>query len=95
MFQQRRYNNGLTEGAKYTSGQVPRGARPDAEVLDKMYLIKNVSTLRATYQIRLLAFRAVEKRTTLIIRVPESCQFEASLKSLLKTCGKSVLREKL
>jgi hypothetical protein len=60
-----------------------------------MYLIKNVSALRATYQIRLLAFKAVETGTTLIIRVPESCRFEASLKSLIKTCGQSVLREKL
>jgi hypothetical protein len=95
MFQQLRYNDGITEGVKYTSGQVPRGARPDAEVFNRVYLIKNVSTLRATYQIRLLAFRAVEKGTTLIIRVPESCHFEASLKSLIKRCGKSVLREKL
>ena len=95
MVQQLRYNNGVTEGLKYTSGQVPRGARPDADVFNRMYLIKLVSTLRATYQIRLLAFRAVEKGTTLIIRVPESCQFEPSLNSLIKTCGKSVLREKI
>jgi len=61
-----------------------------------MYLIKNVSTLRATYQIKLLAFKAIEIGATLIIRVPESCQFYPSLKTLVKTCGKkSVRREEL
>ena len=78
---------------KFTSGQVPRGARPDADVFNRMYLIKNVSMLRATYQIRLLAFKAIETGTTLIIRVPKSCQFDASLKLLIQTCGKRVLRE--
>jgi len=58
-----------------------------------MYLIKNVSKLRATYQIRLLAFRAVDSGTKLILRVPKFCKFEPSLKELIKTFGKSVLRE--
>lgn len=78
---------------KFTSHQIPRSARPDAEAFNKMYLIKNVSKLRATYQIRLLAFRAVDSGTKLILRVPKFCIFEPSLKELIKTCGKSVLRE--
>jgi hypothetical protein len=58
-----------------------------------MYLIKNVSTLRATYQIRLLAFNAVENGTKLVLRVPTKCEFDNSLKELIKVCKKSVLRE--
>jgi len=76
-----------------TRHQIARSAMPDAEAFNKMYLIKNVSKLRATYQIRLLAFRAVEKKTKLILRVPVSCEFDRSLDELIKTCGKSVLRE--
>lgn len=66
---------------------------PDAEAFNKMYLIKNVSKLRATYQIRLLAFRAVDKGTKLILRVPVSCEFDLTLIKLLKACRNSVLRE--
>jgi hypothetical protein len=47
---------------KYSRHQVARSARPDADVSGKLYLIKNVQFLRATYQIRLLAFAAVERR---------------------------------
>ena len=39
VFRQLRYNNGVTEGVKYTSGQVPRGARPDADVFGRMYFV--------------------------------------------------------
>lgn len=79
--------------SKFTRHQVARSARPDAEAFNKMYLIKNVSKLRATYQIRLLAFRAADSGTKLILRVPVSCEFDISLLELIKTCGKSVLRE--
>jgi uncharacterized protein YxjI len=80
---------------KYTRHQVPRGARPDAETLDKIYLIKNVSTLRATYQIKLLTFKAVETRKKLMLKVPKACQFHASLKELIKVTGKTMKREDL
>ncbi|GGA15871.1 hypothetical protein GCM10011408_42290 [Dyella caseinilytica] len=66
---------------------------PDAEAFNRMYLIKNVTRLRSTYQIRLLAFRAVEKGMQLILRVPEACVFDDSLNELIKKCGKSVARE--
>lgn len=78
---------------KVTKHQVARSAMPDAEAFNRMYLIKNVTRLRSTYQIRLLAFRAVEKGMQLILRVPEACVFDDSLNELIKKCGKSVARE--
>lgn len=78
---------------KMTRHQVPRGTRPDAEAFNKMYLIKHVSRLRATYQIRLLAFLAVDKGKQLILRVPEVCVFDESLSDLMRKCGKAVARE--
>ncbi len=66
---------------------------PDAETFNRMYLIKNVLKLRATYQIRLLAFKAVDKKMQLILRVPKACIFDMSLNDLIRQCGKSVMRE--
>jgi len=73
---------------RYTQHQVARSAMPDAVIFNKMYLIKNVSNLRATYQIRLLAFRAVNEGTHLVIRVPIACKFDRSLTELMKLCGR-------
>jgi hypothetical protein len=78
---------------KMTRHQVPRGAMPDAEAFNKMYLIKHVTRLRATYQIRLLAFLAVDKGKQLILRVPEACVFDESLNDLMGKCRKAVSRE--
>jgi hypothetical protein len=58
-----------------------------------MYLLKNVPTLKATYQIRLLAFRAVSNKMKLVLKVPAHCQFSPSLEELIQTCGKAVMRE--
>jgi hypothetical protein len=80
---------------KYTRHQVPRGSRPDAETCDKIYLIKNVSILRATYQIKVLAFKATESRKKLILKVPTHCRFQDSLKELLKATGRVIKREDL
>jgi hypothetical protein len=79
----------------YTRHQVPRGSCPDAETIDKIYLIKNVSMLRATYQVRLLAFKATESRKKLMLKVPKTCQFHASLKELIKTTTPTIKREDL
>lgn len=79
--------------AKYTRHQVPRGARADADSFNRMYLIKNVQNLRATYQIKLLAFKAVTSGTKLVLRVPENCRFDASLLDLVKLTGNAILRE--
>lgn len=77
----------------YTSHQVTRGAKPDAESNNTLYLVKSVSKLRATYQIRLLAFRAVERGEQLVLRVPPSCRFDAGLDHLLQVCAGAVRRE--
>lgn len=80
---------------KYTRNQIPRGSRPDAETIDKLYLIKNVSMLRATYQIRLLAFKAVQSHKKLVLKVPKTCQFHASLKDLIKMTRSTIKRQDL
>ncbi len=67
-----------------TRRQVARGARPDAEVANKLYLIKNVSTLHATYQVRLLLYRAISEDKKLIVDVPKHCQLSGPLASLVK-----------
>lgn len=77
----------------YTSHQAARGAKPDGEVLNTMYLIKSVSVLRATYQIRLLAFHAKARGKKLVLRVPAACIFAPDLKALLHKCGGVVQRE--
>jgi hypothetical protein len=80
---------------KYTKHQVARSAKPDGKEFNVMYLIKNVPRLRATYQIRMLAFRAVNKKIKLVLRVPASCEFDSSLRDLIERCGKAVFRENM
>lgn len=68
---------------RQTRHQIPRGARADAEAGQDLYLLKNVLTLHATYQVRLLAYRAQEEDKRLIIRVPSGFQAGPSLKALM------------
>lgn len=79
---------------KYTRHQVPRGTRADAEAHDKLVLAKHVSSLRATYQIRLLAFRAVQERKKLVIMVPEHCAIHRTLRQLVNELPKTIRIEK-
>jgi len=81
--------------SKLTSGQVPRDTQADAEHFNIWYLFKRVGKLRATYQIRLLAFRAVAQGTQLILAVPRECEFDASLLKLMKIAGKTISRVEL
>lgn len=67
-----------------TKNFVARGARPDAQLDGKIYLIKKVSALKATYQIRLLLYRAIQEGTRLVLDVPKSCELSAPLKALIK-----------
>lgn len=67
-----------------TKRRVARGARADAEANGRMYLIKNVSELRATYQIRLLLYRAVQEGLKLVLDVPKECKLSSDLKALAK-----------
>jgi len=76
-----------------TKHQVPRRTRADAAQLNKLYLIKSVKALRATYQIRLLAYRAVTESLKLVLRVPRACEFDRSLLELIKKTGDTILRE--
>jgi len=79
---------------RYTRYQVPRGARADSESFDKIILVKNVSTMRATYQIRLLAFKAVESKKKLVIIVPHHCRIDHTLRDLMKNLPNIVRVEK-
>ncbi|PWU10040.1 MAG: hypothetical protein C5B50_26245 [Verrucomicrobia bacterium] len=72
-----------------------RGTRPDAIAADKFYLIKNLSMLRATYQIRLLTFFANKSGKRLVLKVPKGCQFAPSLHQLIKSTGAIIVREDL
>ena len=67
-----------------TKRYVARGARPDAEMNNRMYLIKNVSLTRATYQVRLLLYRATQEGTKLSLDVPKACILSSPLKALIK-----------
>lgn len=67
---------------RYTRHQVPRASLPDVETDRFIFLIKNVSIMRATYQVRLLLFMATETGKKLVVRVPKGCQLSESFKSL-------------
>jgi len=69
---------------RYTKHQVARGARPDAVDGDTWFLLKFVSRLRLTYQIRLLAFGAEQSGVRLVIRVPKGCGLSVPLRDFMK-----------
>lgn len=79
---------------RQTRRQVARGARPDAESYDKLFLFKNVSELRATYQIRLLLYRAIQEGKRLVIDVPKASKIHPSLKSLVRDNRKNISVER-
>jgi hypothetical protein len=80
---------------RYTKAQVPRGAFADAEASDKIYLFKNVPSLRLTYQIRLLTFRATETNRKLVIRVPKRCKIDSSLRDYVTGFPKTIRIERV
>jgi len=80
---------------KFTRHQVPRGARPDAETASKVYLIKNVAVLHATYQVRLLAFKASTSGKKLILKLPKASRLAPSLKELMRDLPNVIKREHL
>jgi hypothetical protein len=79
---------------RQTKNQVARGAFPDAQRQDKIYLFKNVSTLRATYQVRLLTYLAAEAGKKLVIDVPPHFKPHPSLSQLAKEFPKTIRIEK-
>jgi hypothetical protein len=72
-----------------------RGARPDAIVGDTWYLIKNVSKLRLTYQVRLLTFLASDAGACLRIRLPESALISPDLRRFLRDHRETVSVERV
>jgi hypothetical protein len=77
----------MTIRYQFTRHQVPRGTLPDAETNERIYLLKNVSLLRATYQIRLLAFQAEQSGKKLVLRVPKACKLSPDLRALRRACS--------
>jgi len=69
----------------YTKHQTPRGAKADAEVGDKVYLIKSASQLRLTYQIRMLTYMAQTRAKKLIIQLPKEARVHESLKEFVRS----------
>jgi hypothetical protein len=72
-----------------------RGSQADAETSGKIYLFKNVSNLRATYQIRLLALSAGANAKKLVLKVPRSCRFDDALVGLVQAMPDVISREDL
>lgn len=79
---------------RFTRHQVPRAARADAERQDALILIKNASSLRLTYQIRVLASRASESRKKLVISVPAGCRIHRTLRDFQKEHPRIIRFEK-
>jgi hypothetical protein len=69
---------------RYTKHQVARGAFADATETGTILLLKNTSSLRLTYQIRLLTFRAINEKKRLVIEVPRHCKVDRSLSEFVK-----------
>jgi hypothetical protein len=61
-----------------------RGSMPDAENAKALYLLKNVSELRLTYQIKLLAYMAKTKNKRLYIRLPASATIHPTLRDYIR-----------
>ncbi len=72
------------EFEKCKSGK-PKGAMCDNESHIGFGLFKNVSQLKLTYQVRLLAYRAVKEDKFLMIKVPEICELSLPLLELQRT----------
>jgi hypothetical protein len=81
--------------SRFTRHQVPRGTLPDAETHNRIYLIKNVSLLHATYQVRLLLYKAEQTGKKLVLRIPKACKLGRDLTELRREHAKSVVIERV
>ncbi|MBT9290667.1 hypothetical protein [Prosthecodimorpha staleyi] len=61
------------------SAHKARGIMPDGETQTELILIKLVSFLRLTYQIKTLTYRAAKENKNLILLVPIFCKISAPL----------------
>lgn len=75
---------------RQTGRQVARGTRADAETHDKLFLFKNVAILRATYQVRLLLYRAIQEQKKLVIDMPKGSKIHPDLQMLTNDYRKNV-----
>lgn len=80
---------------KHARHQIPRATLPDAETHDRLYLIKNVSMLRATYQVRLLLYRAEQSGKKLVLRLPRACKIAPDLTALRREHRNSMVVERV
>jgi hypothetical protein len=78
----------------YTKHQTPRGAKADAETTDMVYLIKKVSELRLTYQIRTLAYMAKMRGKKLVVQLPKEAKVHDSLRVYVRDMGQLVKIER-
>lgn len=69
---------------RYTRHQVARGARPDAVDGDRWILLKWVSELHLTYQIRLLTYAVSQQGAKLQLTVPKRCKLSRPLADFIK-----------
>jgi hypothetical protein len=72
-----------------------RGALPDAETAERIYLVKNVPSLRATQQIRLLTAKAALSKKRLILLTPAACRLDEQLLELMREQPAIISREDL
>ena len=68
----------------YTQHQCPRGSRPDADVDGKLYLIKKVTEMRLTYQVKMLTYSAQRSGKVCVIRLPQRAVLNESLKEFVQ-----------
>lgn len=73
-----------------TTRHVARGARADAETYDRLHLLKSCSELKATYQIRLLLYRAIQEGKKLVLNIPDECKLHDDLKAMVKDHRSSI-----
>jgi hypothetical protein len=60
---------------------------PDAENAKTLYLLKNVSEMRLTYQVKLLAYMAHTKGKKLHIRLPSTAKVHPTLRDYVHERG--------
>jgi hypothetical protein len=75
---------------RQTRHQVARGTRPDGETHNKFVIIKNVSEMQATYQVRLLAYQASQEGKKLVIDVPKECKIHSTLRELMNQLPRTI-----
>jgi hypothetical protein len=70
---------------KYTAGRMLRASRPDGQRGNDICLIKHVSSLRLTYQIRLLTYAASRSGGKLTLVLPLVTTLHPTLQEFLQT----------